>query len=368
MATVQVGALLPLALGFDVVLGNGTAAAPAFLLLNDAAVIQRTCLPPALAKVSSSAVPRPAIVPGLQLAGRLPTFTDCVDSASAPAMRRCWRELGMYTDTAAFATNLDQYGNVVLAGYILWGLRLYYLCETVMTDQCVATKGGPVGCFCSMFPTGPTKQSHEVPGASGRSRPLLAPLLGGTLGGLAAVAVAATVAVVVLRARRRRKDPGRTRGHDGKDLADWHNPLSPRRGKHPVSATTGSAEPSSLSGPVSDLELVPVTPLTPIPAAIDMDVRLGEGAGEGELQLLPSTLGKGAFGQVVVGLYGGQRVAVKLLNTGLALPRAEAAAWVCEAVSAVQQASAGLAAGDSKLAGGVAAPAVALPPLQQVFL
>ncbi|KXZ51527.1 hypothetical protein GPECTOR_12g490 [Gonium pectorale] len=253
-------------------------------------------------------VPRPDVVPGPQLTDNVPPFVNCVDSASAPAMRRCWPGLGMYTDTAAFATNLDQYGKVVLAGYILWGLRLYFLCETLMTDQCVATKGGPVGCFYSMFPTGPTPQPPPATalspvGAAGspRSRPLLAPLLGGTLG--------------VIRQIRSQ-----------------------------------------------DLELVPVTPLTPIPAAIDMDVRVGEGAGEGELQLLPITLGKGAFGRVVVGLYGGQRVAVKLLNTGLALPRAEAAAWVCEAVSVVQQASAGLAAGDSKVAGGVAALA-ALQPL-----
>ncbi|KXZ51523.1 hypothetical protein GPECTOR_12g486 [Gonium pectorale] len=71
-----------------------------------------------------------------------------------------------------------------------------------------------------------------------------------------------------------------------------------------------AAQPAASQEPTTsytidvDLELVPVTPLTPIPAAIDMDVRVGEGAGEGELQLLPITLGKGAFGRVVVGLYG----------------------------------------------------------------
>ncbi|KXZ51522.1 hypothetical protein GPECTOR_12g485 [Gonium pectorale] len=92
-----------------------------------------------------------------------------------------------------------------------------------------------------------------------------------------------------------------------------------------------SQEPTTSYTIDVDLELVPVTPLTPIPAAIDMDVRVGEGAGEGELQLLPITLGKGAFGRVVVGLYGGHRVAVKLLNTGLALPLPDAAIWKSEA-------------------------------------
>ncbi|KXZ51521.1 hypothetical protein GPECTOR_12g484 [Gonium pectorale] len=113
--------------------------------------------------------------------------------------------------------------------------------------------------------------------------------------------------------------------------------------EHPPGA---AAQPAASQEPTTsytidvDLELVPVTPLTPIPAAIDMDVRLGEGAGEGELQLLPITLGKGALGRVVVGLYGGQRVAVKLLNTGLALPGAGAVVWKSEAVSAARNATA----------------------------
>ncbi|KXZ47897.1 hypothetical protein GPECTOR_32g510 [Gonium pectorale] len=44
---------------------------------------------------------------------------------------------------------------------------------------------------------------------------------------------------------------------------------------------------------------------------INLEVKMGGG---GEVQLLPTLLGKGSFGRVVVGLYGGQRVAVKILH------------------------------------------------------
>ncbi|KXZ50529.1 hypothetical protein GPECTOR_16g704 [Gonium pectorale] len=40
----------------------------------------------------------------------------------------------------------------------------------------------------------------------------------------------------------------------------------------------------------------------------------------GEVELTGTVLGKGAYGRVVIGAYGGQRVAVKLMNTGLVLP------------------------------------------------
>ncbi|EFJ40138.1 hypothetical protein VOLCADRAFT_100114 [Volvox carteri f. nagariensis] len=55
------------------------------------------------------------------------------------------------------------------------------------------------------------------------------------------------------------------------------------------------------------------TRLTPVRPGVSLDdSRLGE-----QLQLLPVTLGKGSFGRVVEGVYGGVRVAVKLLNAGL---------------------------------------------------
>ncbi|GIL56817.1 hypothetical protein Vafri_12125 [Volvox africanus] len=69
-----------------------------------------------------------------------------------------------------------------------------------------------------------------------------------------------------------------------------------------------------------DVALLPVTALTPLHPDIDLDVRLdydGGGSSRGVLQLSSVTLGKGAFGRVVAGTYGGLRVAVKIIDHGL---------------------------------------------------
>ncbi|KXZ56920.1 hypothetical protein GPECTOR_1g83 [Gonium pectorale] len=110
----------------------------------------------------------------------------------------------------------------------------------------------------------------------------------------------------------------------------------------------GSVAPHVLK---SELELVPVTSLTPISPSINLDVKLG--ADGGQVQLLPVTLGKGAFGRVVVGLYGGKRVAVKLLNTGLMFTTPDAKVWASEALMAIQSAAASRHhAGDAPAAAG----------------
>ncbi|KXZ47894.1 hypothetical protein GPECTOR_32g507 [Gonium pectorale] len=67
---------------------------------------------------------------------------------------------------------------------------------------------------------------------------------------------------------------------------------------------------------------------------INLEVKMGGG---GEVQLLPTLLGKGAFGRVVLGLYGSQRVAVKILNNHLAA--------VVEAADAPREAAVAAAAG-----------------------
>ncbi|GIL82091.1 hypothetical protein Vretifemale_11033 [Volvox reticuliferus] len=74
-----------------------------------------------------------------------------------------------------------------------------------------------------------------------------------------------------------------------------------------------SARPSALVCLAPEMALDPVTSVTPFRQGVRLD---GSWIVE-EVQLLPVTLGKGSFGRVVEGMYGGERVAVKLLNTGL---------------------------------------------------
>ncbi|KAG2444325.1 hypothetical protein HXX76_001082 [Chlamydomonas incerta] len=83
------------------------------------------------------------------------------------------------------------------------------------------------------------------------------------------------------------------------------------RGGHTVMQTARTIEPNE----EDERALVPVTPLTPFQSHIPLDVKLGSGGGE--VRLLPVTLGKGACGRVVQGVWCGRRVAVKLLHRGL---------------------------------------------------
>ncbi len=103
----------------------------------------------------------------------------------------------------------------------------------------------------------------------------------------------------------------------------------------PDSAAPESADPLEAS-------LVPVTPLAPLHPDIPLNVKARKGSKQAaassphapqppqdasapaagrsaahQVTLLPVTIGKGAYGRVVEGLYGGQRVAVKVIDTGL---------------------------------------------------
>lgn len=82
---------------------------------------------------------------------------------------------------------------------------------------------------------------------------------------------------------------------------------------------------------VLESALVPVTPLAPFLPDIPLDVQSNRHNGPEpptatdaqpppdahRVTLLPTVIGRGACGKVVEGLYGGRRVAVKVIDTGL---------------------------------------------------
>ncbi|KXZ47257.1 hypothetical protein GPECTOR_36g110 [Gonium pectorale] len=324
-----------------------------------------------------------------------------------PALQRCWAAVGMYVDASAWSSSIDALSTMLPAGYITHCRNATYLvgsmsgpglkCPVVMSLEC-ATQLGAAGCFYSMFPRLLPPPSAPPPGPSSAGeggeagrRNFLVALLAGLLTGLAVAVIVAGLAVVAVRLRKRRcieaapasfQELGTIEGgacagdasprcvvmtpqsSGGTPLgvpfatsfgglsaqlpAYWKAPeqqRSPRASEGLAASQSSypspsSSRPATSPRPPGDWELVPVTPLTPMLPDVNVDLA------PGEVELTGTVLGKGAYGRVVVGTYGGRRVAVKLVNTGLVLPaRDDQQGHASEpAVAATEPAAAGSAA------------------------
>ncbi|KAG2444323.1 hypothetical protein HXX76_001080 [Chlamydomonas incerta] len=371
------------------------------VVLREAALWQRSCLPLSLQGLSGRTIPRPVFLPGPQNGTGASVLRppDCVNSSTATPITRCWPARGMYYDLAMYAYDPDAFNRQTPAGYALWLLGAPYWCDQLMTDECVAANGGYVGCHYSLYPysrraantttasgqiaaNGTTSSSTggsnapaagapsvaDGSGGDSGSPSVLAPVLGGVIGGLAGLAVIAAGLFAVMRLRRQRQ-PGAPKGsgdldprgacpgtakafeHSSKGMSGTGSAGSaPQVNAFAVgeltAATTqtifGADCTESIITAEDEGALVPVTPLTPFQSHIPLDVKLGSGGGE--LRLLPVTLGKGAFGRVVQGVWCGRRVAVKLLHRGLFNAAAAAHGGDTAAMKAVAPAGGGGAA------------------------
>ncbi|GLI63324.1 hypothetical protein VaNZ11_006240 [Volvox africanus] len=99
----------------------------------------------------------------------------------------------------------------------------------------------------------------------------------------------------------------------GKDLSSSVVPSIVSGSQQKNFGALASAASFRIESSPDPLSLVPVTSLTPLHPGINLDVKLDGG----ELTLSGVTLGRGAFGRVVKGTYGGVPVAVKLIDHGL---------------------------------------------------
>ncbi|KXZ47504.1 hypothetical protein GPECTOR_35g942 [Gonium pectorale] len=329
--------------------------------------IQRTCLPGSSQRIqSANTIPRHPAIPGAQAVTPEVAQDGCAGDANAPPLARCWPSRGVYDNIATHGFSWGPYGNPVQANYALWILNSPFLCQDVLPLECVEQLGA-VGCFYSMYPRklsppvpGPDQTPSAVPpqptaatgankgglvsaGGNGdtgapdddRGMTMLVPVLGAVLGVAGAFAAgiynklpapyrhrpASSGSGAVMDARKAAAaqpppDPdlsgsifgiGLDASASGSRRLEWSLPLM----------STWAEQPSAGEGPRvsrAPTESMMVTPLTPLNPSIPLNVRLG--SGDGEVQLLPSaTLGKGACGRVMVGMYGGARVAVKLIST-----------------------------------------------------
>ncbi|GIL68721.1 hypothetical protein Vafri_21969 [Volvox africanus] len=240
--------------GFDLVAnspdsassGRGGPQPAGLLLLRNVALVQRTCLPESISRNSTSSLPRPPELPGEQSNSRLPQSPSCINSTSAPAMMSCWAAVGLYWDLAMYGYNFNEKLGPERAGYNLWFLNCHYKCETVLSEDCIR-RYTPIFCYLKAFPDavasngtatvttattatgGDNPQSGEDDrssgggggggGGGGNSSKLLAPLLGGLLGGCAVVALGIGVLFVLWRRNRQLSIRGRygvsSEPHDG---------------------------------------------------------------------------------------------------------------------------------------------------------
>ncbi|KAG2444544.1 hypothetical protein HXX76_001290 [Chlamydomonas incerta] len=317
-------------MGLDVVAEspspNSTlASAWPLLVVHEAALWQRSCLPMSTQGGSGRNLARPAFMPGTQDSNKsVPLPPDCVNSSSAPPMLRCWPARGVYMSIGMFATDPDAFTRQTPAGYVLQLYDTTFWCDLLMTDECVASNGGYVGCHYSLYPysrraanatatsPAPPPGSGSGSGSGGSSSSVLAPVLGAVLGGVAFLALLGVFVVLTLRRRRGRRhlEAAARHGTDRSGSAsDGHDQ---QLLKEPYARITSATEDYYQH---DERAMVPVTPLTPFQSHIPLDVQLGSGGGE--VRLLPVVLGKGACGRVVQGVWCGRRVAVKLLHRGL---------------------------------------------------
>ncbi|KAG2499017.1 hypothetical protein HYH03_003203 [Edaphochlamys debaryana] len=250
------------------------------LILRDAAMHQRTCLPLLVGRVSIRTVPRPPGIGGVvqNSSGQVPQV-NCVDSPWAPPMQRCWPLVGIYYDLAVYAAFPDDFQRTQASGYIYWIVNSNNLCDTVMADACVAELG-VLGCWHHMFPNMSTFTNYTPPapppsslppgpvvsaplsaatqeagatgeadsGGGGSSSATLAAALGGALGGAALVALITVLLLVTLQKRRRGGPAGNNvdcgaSGSDG-DRPCWPPSLG--------NATPPKSPLRSRSSPTSD--------------------------------------------------------------------------------------------------------------------
>ncbi|KXZ43850.1 hypothetical protein GPECTOR_79g129 [Gonium pectorale] len=272
--------------GFDLV-ASSTADSGALVLMEDAVLMLRICVPRTIQGEIMSSIPRPSNLPGTQVSISNISQANCTNNTAAPPVSRCWPDLGVYADVAVAGFDIDAFGRATATHYTLYMLRVPYLCEKQMTDECVASLG-PLGCFL-YIESGSAKEGQGSRPPNGNCTP--------NIGGGSPPASTGGPPSTNTNGRFVSGTP--TGGSQ-------HNQHSNGRGVR-LPSGVGTCVLSSTDVDASS-PLVIVTPFTPHRSDLKLDVQC-----DTEVKLLPIIRGKGSYGRVVEGLYGGERVAVKLV-------------------------------------------------------
>ncbi|GIM15092.1 hypothetical protein Vretimale_17849 [Volvox reticuliferus] len=131
------------------------------------------CVPRNMQGEIMSSIPRPANLPGTQNSTSV-SQAGCINTnnSTVPPVSRCWPDLGIYLDVAVQGFDIDAFGRATATRYTLYMLRVPYLCERQMTEDCVSQLG-PLGCYLFMFPRTPM----AAPSGSLRSPSVHTPMM-----------------------------------------------------------------------------------------------------------------------------------------------------------------------------------------------
>ncbi|GIL82103.1 hypothetical protein Vretifemale_11040, partial [Volvox reticuliferus] len=122
-------------------------------IIEHAAVVHKICITVAETIKSVATAPRPPWEIGTtqQASPRVPSPNPdpCVNDTSRWDVRRCWSAVGLYVDIASMAYDRNGFDLQLQTSYVVRVIDAYYLCEMVMTEECVR-RYDVLGCFKSM--------------------------------------------------------------------------------------------------------------------------------------------------------------------------------------------------------------------------
>ncbi|KAG2432336.1 hypothetical protein HYH02_013055 [Chlamydomonas schloesseri] len=183
----------------------------ATVISQDVYAVHRICIPPEVQVSTMPLVPRPATLPGSQRY-RLaePNPPDCTVKPTDPAPKRCWPARGVYVDVATPGADHASYGTVYPTEYDVHMVNMTYLCERVMTAECIQSLGY-LGCAYNALshmdppwqlaagaaaaPGGAGARNGSSSGSSSGTAISRFPISGGLVGGTAAAGATGSSAV-----------------------------------------------------------------------------------------------------------------------------------------------------------------------------
>ncbi|KAG2451852.1 hypothetical protein HYH02_003628 [Chlamydomonas schloesseri] len=195
------------------------------VVLVNSFLVQRLCYPASMHPTALAGVMRPRAIPGNQTYRAMLPQPACQAPPAAVAalpsflprpQQKCWPYMGAYDDLGIFCADLDASQKQVLTGYTLHCLQVTYVCDDIITDECVA-RLGTVGCY-NNWAAYKQQLTSQPPGATGS---VLAPLsaasssgemntgaiVGGVVGGVCgAILLGVAVVAFLWHERRRRQE------------------------------------------------------------------------------------------------------------------------------------------------------------------